>query len=336
MSSCSKKIPIRLRLLLAAALWLSAAPAFGQQYNELPPNSFVGNLTFQSNPGFAVTIPELAASLSPVIFASPPTVRSFFLNIDQITTHGDSIYSIAAKDRVVATSAAFTASRAWTLPAANSVNPGQALLVTDLAGGVTASNTLAITRAGSDTINGGTTATISVAYGAYYLVSDGVSKWTAQSMGAASGGGVSNVTCFGTTITSSGTCVSAAAKSDEQTGTSATQATTPSQQQQHDSAAKAWVSFQGSGTNGAQTINASYNVSSVSRTSSGAYTVTFTTAFASSNYACSNTPMDSLTNGWGTIQNGAQAAGSISAVYLTAATTAFDPSNGYVICFGRQ
>ena len=45
--------------------------------------------------------------------------------------------------------------------------------------------------------------------------------------------------------------------------------------------AKAWVQFQGS--NG--TINSSYNVSSVTRNSSGDFTVTFTNAFADANYA---------------------------------------------------
>jgi hypothetical protein len=48
MSSCSKKIPIRLRLLLAAALWLSTAPAFGQTPFfpfDLPANSVIANPT---------------------------------------------------------------------------------------------------------------------------------------------------------------------------------------------------------------------------------------------------------------------------------------------------
>lgn len=95
------------------------------------------------------------------------------------TGHGDSIYTVVAGDRFVYTNAAFTASRTWTLPAANAVNAGQSILVADLQGTVTATNTLVIARAGSDTINGGTSVTIDVAYGAMRLYSDGSSKWFA-------------------------------------------------------------------------------------------------------------------------------------------------------------
>src|SRR6185295_5870634 len=51
--------------------------------------------------------------------------------------------------------------------------------------------------------------------------------------------------------------------------------------------AKACVKFTGSAINGAQTVNASYNVSGVSRTGTGLYTVSFTTAFSSANYSAS-------------------------------------------------
>lgn len=46
--------------------------------------------------------------------------------------------------------------------------------------------------------------------------------------------------------------------------------------------AKAWVNFNGITTT---TIRASYNVSSVTRTATGTYTVNFTTAFADANYS---------------------------------------------------
>lgn len=46
--------------------------------------------------------------------------------------------------------------------------------------------------------------------------------------------------------------------------------------------AKAWVEFNGTGSH---SIIASYNVSSVSRTSNGNYTVNFTSNFANTNYA---------------------------------------------------
>jgi len=46
--------------------------------------------------------------------------------------------------------------------------------------------------------------------------------------------------------------------------------------------AKAWCNWNGN----TASINASYNVSSVTRNSSGNYTLSFTNAFADTNYAC--------------------------------------------------
>lgn len=177
----STKSPLRFGLL-AAALWLAAmSSVFAQQYMELPPRSLMGNMKFQSNPGNVVTIPELVAALS--VGGMP---------LDQMTKVGDSIYTMVPSDRAVATLAPLTASRTWTLPLASFVNAGHPILVVDLAGGVSASNKLVITSAGSDTINSGTTATISTAFGAYYLVSDGASRWTAQSMGGGESGATAN------------------------------------------------------------------------------------------------------------------------------------------------
>ncbi len=49
--------------------------------------------------------------------------------------------------------------------------------------------------------------------------------------------------------------------------------------------AKVWVSFNGTGT---VAITDSFNVSSITDTGTGQYTVNFTTAFANSNYAVSH------------------------------------------------
>lgn len=132
------------------------------------------------------------------------------LNVDSFTGRGDANYTILATDRTVGTNAAFTASRTFTLPAANAVNPGQEIVVADFQGTVTGTNTLVISRAGSDTINGVTSVTIASAYGAYLFKSDGSSKWSAQALGSAAAGGVTSITCGtnlqGGTITTSGTC----------------------------------------------------------------------------------------------------------------------------------
>ena len=71
-----------------------------------------------------------------------------------------------------------TAARVVTLPAANAVPAGYRLLVLDSSGSASGVNTITLTRVGTDTINGGTTSAIVLAYGVREIVSDGVSKWT--------------------------------------------------------------------------------------------------------------------------------------------------------------
>lgn len=53
----------------------------------------------------------------------------------------------------------------------------------------------------------------------------------------------------------------------------------------HPGVAKAWVNFVGNGSVGVATINASSNITSVTKTTTGTYTVVFSTAFADANYA---------------------------------------------------
>jgi hypothetical protein len=60
-------------------------------------------------------------------------------------------------------------------------------------------------------------------------------------------------------------------------GTNSTSATNPIL-----GSAKAWVNFNGS----TAAIKASFNVSSVTRTATGFYTINFTNAFSDANYAC--------------------------------------------------
>lgn len=131
------------------------------------------------------------------------------------------------------------------------------------------------------------------------------------------------------------TIIPAATQADQETATSNTVAVTPGRQQFHPSAAKAWVKFAGSAVNGAQTINASYNVSGVSRTGAGLYTVSFTTAFSSTDYAAAP-------NGFAAavlitqLANGTQATGSIGLVFSNNAGVQIDPVGGYLAVFGDQ
>lgn len=93
-------------------------------------------------------------------------------------TFSNSAASITAGNNVVAQTGTMSASRVLTLPAANALTAGDRIFIIDESGTVTSTNTVVVTRAGSDTINGATTATISVAYGNCLLESDGSSKWS--------------------------------------------------------------------------------------------------------------------------------------------------------------
>lgn len=63
-----------------------------------------------------------------------------------------------------------------TLPAASSVPAGTAVIVSDISG-TASTNAIAVTRAGSDTINGTTSVSISTNYGGIRIYCDGTSKW---------------------------------------------------------------------------------------------------------------------------------------------------------------
>lgn len=155
-------------------------------------------------------------------------------------------------------------------------------------------------------------------------------------------GTVTNVAAAGLAtggpITTTGTItVTAAVKSDQTAASSTSVAVVPGVQQFHPSAVKAWAHFTGSASNGAQTINSSYNVSSISRTSQGNYTVTFTTAFAAASYACEGSSYSAgSVNSW--VQFSSILAGSINENFLNlAGPAAYDPTLGAtVVCFGNQ
>lgn len=101
----------------------------------------------------------------------------------------------------------------------------------------------------------------------------------------------------GTTITASSgvisaTVTTAATKAQQQAGTSNTVFVTPLHQQDHDSAAKAWVNFLSS----TGSISAAYNVSGVTRSAPGTYVVTFTVPFATASYVCNANSINSANN----------------------------------------
>ena len=100
--------------------------------------------------------------------------------IEQIRqTFSNADATIALTSKTIAQTGTLSAARALTLPVANALPAGSQISIVDESGTVTATNKITVSRAGSDTVNGGTTAdAIAVAYGGAIAQTDGVSKWT--------------------------------------------------------------------------------------------------------------------------------------------------------------
>ncbi len=92
--------------------------------------------------------------------------------ISRVVATLDSAYTIVEDTLVLAASAG--GAYAVTLPLAASVAPGVGIVVkkTDVA-----ANTVTVTRAGADTIDGATTYALATQYKYVHLVSDGGTKW---------------------------------------------------------------------------------------------------------------------------------------------------------------
>lgn len=128
-----------------------------------------------------------------------------------------------------------------------------------------------------------------------------------------------------------------ASKADQQTGTSAVAAVTPSQQHQHDSAIKAHASFTGS--TGA--ILSGFNIASITRASAGIYNVVFTVPFATANYTGHVTAEvnGNASDGIICFVNGSvpkTATGCQVRFLNLAVSAAVDPTVGHIMFCGRQ
>ena len=119
---------------------------------------------------------QLLSTVNALSEVNPALARANLL-IDQRTPVADSNYTILPTDRYVGITA-ITAARAFILPAASSVNAGQALTIADESGLVSGALQVTLTRAGADTVSGATGLVMSSPYQVLVLYSDGVSKWT--------------------------------------------------------------------------------------------------------------------------------------------------------------
>lgn len=124
-----------------------------------------------------------AGTASPTDVDAKTARSASLLNLESVTTHGNSDYTIVATDKYVATSATLTATRTWTLPLANTFNAGQTITISDDFGGINGSNFLNIARAGSDTIQGKTSALVlDVQFASATLSSNGSNGWSVVGM----------------------------------------------------------------------------------------------------------------------------------------------------------
>ena len=92
------------------------------------------------------------------------------------TAVSDANYGILPSDVLVAVTA-LSASRTLTLPAASVYPVGRVLRILDESGAAAASPQIVVAAAGSDSIDGATSAVIQTPYGSLELISNGAGKW---------------------------------------------------------------------------------------------------------------------------------------------------------------
>ena len=129
-----------------------------------------------------------------------------------------------------------------------------------------------------------------------------------------------------------------ATQSDQETATSLIAYVNSGGQHLHPSAAKGWVKFNSGGV-----IAASYNVTSVTDTGSGDWTVNWATDFSSADYCVSITASDFVaTSLIGYVYTGTQQAGSVQALATSATATGDtsgvlnDAGSVFVVAYGDQ
>jgi hypothetical protein len=127
---------------------------------------------------FSFKVSPNGSSWTTAIALDETTGAATFAN--QRTAVSDAAYLALVTDRLIAYTA-LTAARVVTLPAASAFPPGQPLIIVDESGACSAANTITVSRAGSDTINGAASAFIQTARGYITLESNGSNAWTVLS-----------------------------------------------------------------------------------------------------------------------------------------------------------
>lgn len=123
-----------------------------------------------------------------------------------------------------------------------------------------------------------------------------------------------------------------AAQSDQEAGSSTSKLVTPGRQHFHPSACKAFAYFTVSGTT--VTVQRSYNVSSITRSSTGVYAINFTNAFSDTKYTA--LPVADNLSGTGNLTAcpTTHATGSCTIAVTLGSGTLTDPSGCNFSAFG--
>lgn len=123
-----------------------------------------------------VYVKNLGGSDKITELAEPGDIPDFASSITEV---GDANYAIEPTDWVIVTTAALTATRTWTLPAASAIEPSHPIFIFDRKGAITSANNLIIARAGADTIDDlAFNPTLTSAFSGGRFYSDQISKWT--------------------------------------------------------------------------------------------------------------------------------------------------------------
>jgi len=131
------------------------------------------------------------------------------------------------------------------------------------------------------------------------------------------------------------TFVQPATQSEQETATSTSTAVSPGRQQFHPSAAKMWAYVTVSG--GTPSLDASYNVNSITDTSAGNVTITIGTDFSTANYcAVANAVSAAGAAHTASVKTGHAAGSLVVRTYLSSTGADTDNINLSVVAFGDQ
>jgi hypothetical protein len=212
-------------------------------------------------------LPKAVAEISAANFAPP------LLEWTQVTSAASPV-ALTAADAGKAYEANTTAgSIEFDLPSAASVGNGKGFWFKKTA----SANTMTLDPSGSETIDDSATSlAVTQQYQVIFIASNGA-EWyiAAQSLEV-----VPSAQLTAASDTAQG-ALEIAVQSEMETATDVLRAVVPGRQHYHPGSAKAWVKWDGAGT----TVDASYNVTSITDNGVGDFTVAWATDFSTANYA---------------------------------------------------